>query len=373
MSMTRSMQPGALKDVRAQARWRDFLRVLTDASRRWWDDNCLRLGAALAYYAVFSIFPLLLLAVTALGFVLGQSPSTRARLLDAVASASTPEFKKLFDETLNDMQTHQTARGVGAVVGLVTLLIGASAVFSELESTLNQIWRVKPAATNGVWASVLGFLREKALAFAVVIGAALALLLSLAVSAALSRVGQTIDVGAPLTTHPTLWLVVETCVSAGVLTMALAAMYRVLPQTRVEWRDVLGGAFVTALLFTAIKRLLAWYLGHLGSYAAYGAVGGFLGLLTWIYLASLFLFYGAELCRVYAERYGSLAGTALTPSSVVSASGGQPCDDVDDHADDPGDGANPHAHAKPPVGSEWRNDEGDEPTRRADAVRESHH
>jgi membrane protein len=90
------------------------------------------------------------------------------------------------------------------------------------------------------------------------------------------------------------------------------------PDTLVKWKDVLGGALLTALLFTGTKRLLAWYLGHLGSYAAYGAVGGFLGLLTWIYLASLFLFYGAEFTRVYAEKYGSLAG-ARGAEGVIEA------------------------------------------------------
>jgi membrane protein len=100
-------------------------------------------------------------------------------------------------------------------------------------------------------------------------------------------------------------------------------MFRLIPQTDVTWRDVLGGALLTGLLLTGTKRLLAWYLGHLGSYAAYGAIGGFLGLLTWIYLASLFIFYGAEFTRVYAERYGSLARRAsplgaLTPSKMQS-------------------------------------------------------
>jgi len=283
--------------------------MLKDAGVRWSDDNCLRLGASLAYYAVFSIFPLLLLSITALGFVLGHGPETRARLLDAVASASTPQFNAIFDQTLSDMQTHETARGIGALVGLVTLIAGASAVFSELESTLNQIWRVKATPTSGVWRAVVNLVRGKALAFAVVIGAAAALLLSLIASAFLSAVSKRLAGGSQASvSHPAIWVVIEAASSAGVLTLVLAAMFRLIPQTRVEWRDVLGGALLTALLFTAIKGLLGWYLGHLGSYAAYGAVGGFLGLLTWIYLASLFLFYGAEFSRVYAERRGSLAG-----------------------------------------------------------------
>jgi membrane protein len=297
----------------------ELLSLLKDAGVRWSDDSCLRLGASLAYYAVFSIFPLLLLATTVIGFVLGHSPETRARLVDSVASATSPEFKALFEETLTNMQTHQTARGVGAIVGVVTLFVGASAVFSELETSLNQIWRVKSPPSKGLWKTVLSAVKDKALSFAVVIGAAVALLSSLVVSAVLSSIDQTVEGVVPgAVTHVTFWLVAEAVGSLGVLTFVVSVMFRLIPQTPVAWRDVFGGALLTAILFTASKRLLAWYLGHLGSYATYGAVGGFLGLLTWVYLAGLFLFYGAEFSRLYAERYGSLVGRPATPSPAQS-------------------------------------------------------
>jgi membrane protein len=299
-----------------------FLCLLRDAGIRWSDDNCMRLGASLAYYAVFSIFPLLLLAVTTVGFVMGEDPGTRARLLDTVAGATSPAFKTLFDETLGDMQKHQTARGVGAMVGFVALLVGSSAVFSELEATLNHIWRVTRPASTGFWGAVVTAVKGKALSFVVVVAAALALLLSLVVSAVLSAVGATVAGAAPVAfAHLNLWILVETAGSTGVLTFVLAAVFRLIPNTAVAWRDVFGGALLTAVLFTAIKRLLAWYLGHLGSYAAYGAIGGFLCLLTWIYLASLFVFYGAEFTRVYAERYGSLAGKLAPKDADAPASG----------------------------------------------------
>ncbi len=281
---------------------------------RWSDDNCLRLGAALAYYAVFSIFPLLLLAVTVFGFFLGDSSATRAQVLDSLANATTPAFRELFDRTLRDMQQHETARGVGTIVAVVTVLVGASAVFSELHATLNQIWRVPPHDSTGFWSTVKVAMRRKALSFLVVLGAAVAILASVVVSATLSVVGRTVEGVAPrVVSHTALWTLIDATGSITVLTLVMAAMFRLLPDAKVEWRDVGGGAFVTAVLFTAIKHLLTWYLVHLGSYAAYGAVGGFLCLLTWIYLASLFLFYGAELSRVYAEKFGSLA-TAKPPA-----------------------------------------------------------
>ena len=284
--------------------------LFRDAGIRWSDDNCLRLGASLAYYAVFSIFPLLLLAVTVIGFVLGESPDTRTRLLDSVATATSPAFKTLFDETLRDMQTHQTARGVGAIVGLVTLIFGASGVFSELQATLNQIWRAPPKSSMSFWWHLVSLVKGKALSFLVVVAAAVTILASLIATAVLSALGARVEGAAPqVIDHALLWSLLEAAASVGFMTLVLATVFRLIPEVRVAWRDVFGGAFVSAVLFTAIKRLFAWYLGHLGSYAAYGAVGVFLGLLTWIYVASLMIFYGAEFARVYAERYGSLAAS----------------------------------------------------------------
>jgi membrane protein len=282
-----------------------FVDLVRDAGIRWSDDNCLRLGASLAYYAVFSIFPLLLLSVTVVGFFLGQGPETRAHLLDSVARASSPEFRTIFDETLSNMQTHQRARGVGAVVGVVMLVIGASAVFSDLQATMNQIWRVKPPTSLDFWQRMVRILRDKVLSFVVVAAAALAILASLVVSAVVSFVNETVE-ATGVVTNAWMWVLLDLLGSVSLLTVVISAMFRLIPQTKIHWRDVFGGAFLTAVLLTAIKRLLGWYLAHLSSYAAYGAVGGFLGLLTWIYLASLFLFYGAEFAALYAERHGTL-------------------------------------------------------------------
>jgi membrane protein len=282
---------------------KDMVLLARDAGMRWADDACYRLGASLAYYALFSLFPLMLLSVTWVGFVLGDDDHVRQKLLATVAGATSPESRALLDETLKNMQTHRTARGVGAIVGVVTLFLGSSGVFSELESSLNFIWRVKPAPTKGIWPTVLQALRAKAFSFAVVIAAAGALLASLVVGTILGAIGDsaTTALGARAP-----WQIVEMGASVGFLTLLLAAIYRLVPQAPVAWRDVLGAALLASLLFAGLKALLAWYLAHLGSYAAYGAVGGVLGLLMWIYSASWVLFFGAEVSRVYAEKFGSL-------------------------------------------------------------------
>jgi membrane protein len=282
------------------------LSLLVDAAARGLDDNCFRLGASFAFYAVFSIFPLLLLSVSVVGFFLGQGPEARAHVLNLIARASSPEVRVMFDETLTSLQAHRTARGVGALIGFVALVVGASAVFSELQTTMNQIWRVKVVSPKGFWLRSLLALRDRALSLAIVGGAALAVFGSLVVSVLGHLAGGGLAEGriglAP--THVAAFASV--LLSMGLLTLVLAALLRFIPQTQVTWRDVGGGALVTAVLYTVMMRILGWYFAHIGNYAAYGAVGGFLALLMWIYLAGLFLIYGAELAHLYAQRWGSL-------------------------------------------------------------------
>lgn len=291
--------PAALESVRALG------SLLKDAGARWQGDACYRLGASLAYYALFSLFPLALLSLTAVGFVLGSDADVRQKLITYVGGAASPETRAILDQTLQSMQLHRTARGVGALVGAVTLLLGASGVFSELQASLNFIWRAQSTKQSGLWSSILVTLRAKAFSFAVVVVAATALLASLVVGTALTSAAL------PATSFAggDLWRILEATGSLGFVALLLMAVYRMVPQAPVGWRDVLGAGLLTSLLLWILKWLLAWYLAHLTSYAAYGAVGGVLGLMTWIYLASLVLFYGAEFGRVYAERFGSLRGS----------------------------------------------------------------
>ena len=283
----------------------DVWILAREAGQRWANDACYRLGASLSYYALFSLFPLLLLSVTGVGYVLGNDDSVRQRVLSSIASMGSPESRALLDQTLQSMQEHRTARGIGAIVGAVTLLFGASGVFSELEASFNFIWRVKPETTSGIWTAALEVIKAKAISFAVVVITASALLASLVLSMVLGAVENT--AASVVGGAKGIWHLVDAAFSVGFLTLLFATIYRVVPKAKVSWGDVFGAALITSLLFAALKMLLAWYLSHLGSYAAYGAVGAVLGLLTWIYVASLALLYGAEFSRVYAERFGSLA------------------------------------------------------------------
>jgi membrane protein len=294
---------------------RAVVALFRETATRWADDRCYRLGASLAYYAIFSLFPLLLLSLTVLGYALGEGDSVRTEVLDSLTGATgSPAVRALLDQTLASMQAHRTARGVGAVVGILALVFGASGVFSELSASLNAIWRVREPESRTVWQWVVGFVSDKALSFGLVGAAGLLLLGSLVLSTGLSAISE----GAY--GHLPRWPI-ELLASLLFPTVALAAMFRTLPQTRVRWSDVYGGALLVAILLTLLKRLLAWFLAHVGSYAAYGAVGAVLGLLLVIYVSSLVMFFGAEFTRVYAERFGSLRSRAANGHVALGRAG----------------------------------------------------
>lgn len=298
----RTAKHGPLRRVARVAR--DAALLLRDAGARWSQDACYRLGSSLAFAGLFSIFPLLLLAATIVGFVLGNDSGARHKILNSVAHATSPTFRTVLDQTLASMQRHRTARGIGAVVSAVALLVGASGVFAELQFSLNLIWRAESRRSTGIGSAIVGALKARAFAFAVVVFVALTILALLVASTALAALRGSIGhAGA----GRTFWGVADIAISIGVLTVLLCALYRLVPETRVTWRDVVPGSVLTAVLFTVVKNVLAWYFGNLGSYPAYGAAGALLGLLTWIYVASVLIFYGAEFSRLYAERFGSLA------------------------------------------------------------------
>jgi membrane protein len=281
-----------------------MVSLLREAARRWAEDRCDRMGAALSCYALFSLFPLVLLSVTTLGWILGNDPVRRTEIVTFFDATGSPALRTLLDDALANMQTHPRARGVGTVVGLATLLFGASGAFSELDDAVNSIWRVAPTPWTGVRQYVLVRAKHQAVAFLLVAATALVLGASLIVSAVLAALQRSVGTALGGTSF---WQPIELGGSLLLSAAVLAVLFRVLPRTAVAWRDVVGGAVVTAALFSVVKKLLSYYLVHVGSYAAYGVAGALLGLLTWIYVTTLLLYFGAELTRVYAERFGSLS------------------------------------------------------------------
>jgi membrane protein len=281
----------------------ELLRDLFSKSFDRFDDlEGFRLGAAFSYYATFAIFPLVLLSVTVLGYVIGDSATVRDKILTSVANADS-SVTDVIGQTLNSMRDH-SARKTSAIVGLVSLLFSASGAFVELDFALNKIWQVKPRSGKGIVGKVKVFLSERLSGLACVAGIGLFLILSLVTSSALSVVASHTHTSMT----PALLQTAEIAMSLVLLSLAMAATFHFVPRSRPPFMHVIGGAVLTTVLLTALKALFAFYVSHLTSYSAYGVAGGVLALATWIYLSSQIIFFGATLTRVHCEMTGCLSG-----------------------------------------------------------------
>jgi membrane protein len=279
------------------------LEVLKDTASAFSDNEGYRLGAAFSYYATFSIFPLLLLAVTVVGFLVGDSAETRERLLGAITTPGSP-IRDLLEKTLTSMQTHAHARGVSAVIGLATLLFGASGAFVELDAALNRIWSCPPRRYEGMLGTIRGYVLERLNGFAIVAFLGLTLLLSLLATSILSFVLQGVEARVDTPLWPVLARTAEVILSLALLSALFTAAFHFIPRKRPPVRTVIGGAVLITALFSLLKEIFTTYLVHLTSYSAYGIAGGVLALTTWIYVSSLILLFGAQLTRTYAEKIG---------------------------------------------------------------------
>lgn len=272
------------------------IELLKETFSDWSEDNAPRLAAALAYYTAFAIAPLIVIAIAIAGLFLDQ---------EAASNQISQQISGLLGSTagnaVNDMvQNASNREGTGiiaTIIGLVTLLFGASGVFGELQNALNTIWEVAPKPNQGWLATV----KQRFFSFGMVVGVGFLLLVSMIVSTALGAVGQFFG-----GTEPTLiWQTLNFLISFAVTTVLFALVFKVLPDAKVQWSDVWIGAVATALLFTIGKALLGWYLGRQSTTSAYGAAGSFVALLLWVYYTAQILFLGAEFTQVYARAYGS--------------------------------------------------------------------
>ncbi|MFB3819244.1 MAG: YihY/virulence factor BrkB family protein [Candidatus Methylomirabilales bacterium] len=278
---------------------RGLWRLVKEAYNEWSADNAFRLGASLSYYTVFSIAPLLVLTMTVIGLVFGQE-AAQSEVMSQVRGLMGQEVGATVESMVGGSQS-RTSGIFASLISLVTLLLGASGVFVELQDSMNVIWDAPARASAGIWA----FIKGRLLSFAMVIGIGFLLLVSLVLSAALSAMAEYFT---PMLPEPLSgWMLpaVHFAVSLGVIALLFAVMFKVLPDVENRWRDVWPGAIITALLFTVGKFAIGVYLGRSGVASSYGAAASFILLLLWVYYSSLILFFGAELTQVYARRAGA--------------------------------------------------------------------
>ena len=284
------------------------------ATTAWVDDYAPSMGAALAYYTLFSIAPLLLIVISIAGLAFGPDAARGhifAELRDLMGEDGAAAVQALLQSV------NKPAQGVlGTIVGVVLLGVGAISVFGELQDALDRIWRAPGrAGDGGLWAMV----RARLLSFGMVLGVGFLLIISLIASAAVAALGK---FSAPLFGS---WVVLAEglnfLVSFAFVTLTFAMIYKIIPRVRIGWRDVWVGAAVTALLFAIGKTLIGLYLGRSTFASGFGAAGSLVVLLVWVYYSAQIFLLGAEFTWVYAHALGSrrdlAAGTAEAPSAAM--------------------------------------------------------
>ncbi len=276
----------------------NILSVLKAAALDWWNDNALRLAASLSYYTALSIAPLLVIVVAIAGLVLGREAVTGQ--LTAQMGDLMGEDGKQIVQTVLEHAAEPKRGAIAGVLGVLTLILGATAVFGELQSAMNLIWEVKPKPTEGLVGGIWAWLRQRVLSLSMVLVIAFLLLVSLVLSAALTGLTARLHGGAQA--QAVVAQVLNQLVSIPVLTLLFALLFKYLPDAEIRWRDVWIGALVSAILFTIGKYAIGLYLGHAGVGSAYGAAGSLVVLLVWVYYSSLLLFFGAEFTQAFANR-----------------------------------------------------------------------
>lgn len=265
--------------------------VLVETWKSWNAHHTPRIGAALAYYTAFSVAPILIIAIAVAGTVFGTD-AARDEVIHQMRGMLGETGAKAVQEMLTS--AHQGRKGgVAAIVGAVTLLIGASSLFAELQGALNVIWEAPPRAKAGI----LGKLRARFLSFAMVLVIGFLLLVSLVVSATLSGLQDSFGGLTPFLAQS-----LNVLISLVATTILFGLIYKVLPDVEIAWKDVRVGAFVTAILFVIGKQLIGLYLGNSSLASTYGAAGSFVVMLAWIYYSAQLLLVGAEFTHVYAHR-----------------------------------------------------------------------
>ncbi|MGJ8696502.1 MAG: YihY/virulence factor BrkB family protein [Verrucomicrobiaceae bacterium] len=273
-----------------------YLRSLWLAGQQFTEHQALRLGAALAFYSIFSIGPLVIIVLSISGGVFGE---------EAVRGQLERQLDGLMGEraagTVEDLVASAKKEPDDSLMGLiggVVLVFGASGVFNQLKDALNTVWGVRRISGGAVW----GFLKDRFLSFSMVLGIGFLLLVSMILTTALYSFTDLL--GRVLALPAEVWRSVSFLISFAVVTLLFAMIFKVLPDAKISWRDVWVGAATTSLLFSVGKSGVALYLSREATGSAYGAAGALVVLLMWVYFASVIVLFGAEFTRVWARARG---------------------------------------------------------------------
>ena len=287
---------------------KQFWALVKESATAWSDDYAASMGAALAYYSLFSIAPLLLIAITIAGFFFGAD-AARGEILEQMRGLIGEEGGVALEGLLKSASEPANSL-IGMVTGVALLILGATTAVTELQTALDRIWRAPaPERQSGM----LKWIRSRLLSLGLVAGVGFLLMVSLVASAALSALGKWW--GSWFGEWKTVLEIVNQLVSFAMITGLFAMVYKLLPRVKIAWRDVWVGAAVTSLLFAIGKFLIGYYLGTSSIASGFGAAASIVVLLVWVYYSAQIFLLGAEFTWVYAHRFGSLRGGGR-PSSA---------------------------------------------------------
>jgi len=272
--------------------------LLKNAAMEWSQDKCPQLGAALAYYTIFSLAPLVVVLLGLFGLVYHNSEQARDKILELLRYLTDPSALKVIQDIANNA-AQPKASTLATLIGISIAVFGASGIFGQLQDALNTIWKVKAKPNQGVW----GFLRARFVSFAMVGGVCFLLLVSLTVQGLLH--GLHAYLGTNLPGGQVLGLGIFYLSDLAVVALLFAMIFRCLPDVKIAWRDVWTGAILTAIFFLIGKFLLGLYLASGAGTSAYGAAGSLVTLLIWVFYSAQILLFGAEFTKVYANTHGS--------------------------------------------------------------------
>jgi len=274
----------------------DIIDLVRTTVKEWSEDKAARLGAALAYYTIFSIGPLVLIMVAIAGAVFGQE-AAQGQVVNSIRGVVGDAGAEIIQETLQHA-AKPDAGIVNSLIGMGTLLLAATGIFGQLQDALNTIWEVRPKGGG-----IVGMLKERLLTFFLVLGTGVLLLAALIVNALLALMHDALVNAIPGGAF--VLQILNYLVTFGLMTLVFAVIYKVLPDVYIRWRDVWIGAAVTAALFMLGQLVLALYLSFSNPGTAYGAAGSLVIVLVWIYYTSQIVFLGAEFTQVYAHKFGT--------------------------------------------------------------------
>ncbi|MDJ0677712.1 MAG: YihY/virulence factor BrkB family protein [Calothrix sp. MO_167.B42] len=274
-----------------------IFKLIKEAFQEYQADKVSTLAASLAYYTVFSLAPLLIIAIAVAGLIFGEQ-AARGEIVGQIQGLVGNEGAKVIEMAIENANKPDVS-GIASIFSIIVLLFGASGVFVQLQDALNSVWEVTAKPKQGI----MGFVRKRILSFSAVLGIGFLLLVSLIISAALSALNHYMNGLIP--GLEIFWEILNFAISFGIVTLLFALIYKFLPDVKIHWSDVWTGAIITSLLFGIGKFVLGVYLGRGSLGSTYGAAGSLVVLLAWVYYSAQILLFGAELTEVYSRRFGS--------------------------------------------------------------------